>query len=162
MNRYKPHVLVIPEDDANRQLVLGFQLHYLVREDLIHVERPARGWTNVRDFFLRDHQPLMRKFPDRFVVLLLDFDGDINRGEEIRGVIDQELQARVFILGALSEPEVLKSSVGEHYDAIGTRLAGDCREEMTEANLWSHQLLRQNQVELQRARQVLSGFLFKS
>ena len=24
MNRYKPHVLVVPEDDANRQLANGF------------------------------------------------------------------------------------------------------------------------------------------
>jgi hypothetical protein len=27
VNRYKPHIYVVPEDDANRQIANGFLLH---------------------------------------------------------------------------------------------------------------------------------------
>lgn len=160
-NRYVEHVVVIPEDDANRQIVVGFQLNPSVRDELIHVERPARGWKRVVETFIQVHQPAMKRFRKRYVVLMIDFDEDTDRAQKIRCQIDEELRDRVFILGTLSEPEQLKRSVGRHYDDIGLWLAEDCRQAHSEDNIWSHELLAQNGFEFGRARQALCDFLFR-
>lgn len=43
-NRYRRHLLVIPEDDANRQIMIGFVLGLSVNSRLVQVEPPAGGW----------------------------------------------------------------------------------------------------------------------
>ena len=42
VNRHKPHLLVLPEDDANRQLARGFELELSTRQ--FQVLQPAGGW----------------------------------------------------------------------------------------------------------------------
>lgn len=45
-NRYVDHLLVLPEDDANRQLVNGFQLSLRINPRCIQVLPSAGGWRN--------------------------------------------------------------------------------------------------------------------
>ena len=44
INKFRPFVSVIPEDEANRQLVNGFILHDAVADRVVQVRAPAGGW----------------------------------------------------------------------------------------------------------------------
>jgi hypothetical protein len=69
------------------------------------------------------------------------------------------LTGRVFILGALTEPEALKADLGS-YETIGLAMARDCREETD--TTWGHRLLRHNERELDRLRAKVRPILFQS
>lgn len=45
VNVYQQHVLVLPEDDANRQIVNGFLLEPSLNERVIQVLPIAGGWA---------------------------------------------------------------------------------------------------------------------
>lgn len=153
VNRHKPHVLVLPEDDANRPIANGF-LH-LARN--IHVEPVANGWLKVLDMFESDHRTPMAQFPHRFIVLLIDFDGNENRRDVMNNRIPTALKDRVFVLGTLKEPEDLKPDFGS-YESIGEHLAEDCRDGTEKT--WSHNLLKHNASELARMSQSVRPILF--
>jgi hypothetical protein len=85
VNRYQPHVLVLPEDDANRQLANGFQLHVdPVRLRRMQVLPVAGGWNEVLELFIADHVREMDLNTARFMVLLIDFDGNDDRLDDAR------------------------------------------------------------------------------
>ncbi len=57
VNRELPHVMVLPEDDANRQLALGFHLQVDWRcKRQMQVLRVAGGWREVLDRFRVEHR----------------------------------------------------------------------------------------------------------
>ena len=103
-NKYLPHVLVLPEDDDNLQLANEFhlQINQLRQMQLLPV---AEGWVNVLDLFENVHVKEMERCPHRFMILLIDFDGDGNRLQVAKARIPQALLDRVFVLGVWSEPE---------------------------------------------------------
>jgi hypothetical protein len=156
VNRFLPHILVLPEDDANRQLANGFLRD--VSTSQIQVLPEAGGWTIVRDRFSSYYVAQMRQYEQRFMVLLIDFDGNVDRLESLRTVIPKDLFDRVFVLGALSEPEALRQASLGSYETIGKAMAGDCRNG-THA-IWSHQLLNHNSGELSRLGHALHDILF--
>jgi hypothetical protein len=118
----------------------------------------ARGWVNVLDIFRLVHVPEMRRYLTRFIVLLIDFDNQqAGRLQQARDSVPGDLTDRVFILGALSEPEFLKPILGS-YEEIGAKLAKDCREDSDDA--WGHALLQHNAHELVRLRQYVFPLLF--
>jgi hypothetical protein len=82
----------------------------------------------VRDRFTADHVVGMDKFPTRFMILLLDFDSNANRLEDVRAVIPDQLRDRVFVIGAWSEPEALRQAGLGSCETIGKALAADCRD----------------------------------
>jgi hypothetical protein len=45
VNRYKQHVLILPEDDANRQIANGFLLDVNARQ--VQVQNVGGGWSAV-------------------------------------------------------------------------------------------------------------------
>ena len=73
-NKYEPHLLVLPEDDANRQLADGFMLDPNCNYRAIQVLNVAGGWGKVIDIFKNDYLPRMRVYPKRRIILLMDFD----------------------------------------------------------------------------------------
>jgi hypothetical protein len=76
VNKARPHVFVLPEDDANRQLAKGFHLQVdAARQRQMQVLEEAGGWIEVLNRFKSDHVGQMGKYKDRFMVLLIDFDG---------------------------------------------------------------------------------------
>jgi len=79
MNKYRPHVLVLPEDDANRQIANGFLLWPSLKDQNIQILPSAGGWTAVRDK-LHTLLPDISKYPDRIMVLL-----GISMGNRIAG-----------------------------------------------------------------------------
>jgi len=100
----------------------------------------------------------MDRYPNRFMVLLIDFDSHEDRLLYAKKVIPERLTDRVFILGALTEPEDLKRAGLGSYETIGMALARDCRDE-TETT-WGHDLLKHNSSELNRLRKRVRPFLF--
>jgi hypothetical protein len=158
MNKYRQHIFVLPEDDANRQLANGFLLDVSSRQVQVLVE--VGGWAQVRDRFTLDHVDGLRKYDGRFMVLLIDFDNHINRLKTMKAAIPEDLIDRVFILGTLSEPEALRQAGLGSYETIGKVMADDCRSG-TQA-IWAHDLLRHNEGELARLRIAACGVLFGS
>lgn len=156
-DRYKPHLLVLPEDDANRELANGFlQALDLNKARQLQVLPVAGGWESVFDQFASDWVPRMNNNGNRFMVLLIDFDGKNDRLSRAREFIPAQLADRVFVIGVWTEPEDLKG--GRLYESIGKDLATDCREETDKA--WGHELLRHNAVEVERLRTLVRPFLF--
>jgi hypothetical protein len=158
-NNYLPHVLVLPEDDANRQLVIGFLLEpaLALRARSIQVLTPAGGWGQVIERFKSDYVASMSQYTERFMVLLIDFDEQADRLDYVRRQIPDALKDRVFIIGAWSEPEELKLRIGP-YEEVGKALASDCYED-TYAT-WGHDLLQHNAGELERLRRRVRPLLF--
>jgi hypothetical protein len=161
VNKFQPHVLVLPEDDANRQIANGFLLGlpYVVSHK-IQVLPEAGGWMEVLDSFLRDHSAPMAKYDKRVMILLIDFDGIEKRLHTARASIPSHLVDRAFILGAWTEPEELKAANLGSYERIGLAMAKDCRENTS--TIWSHDLLRHNDKELSRPRTAVNAILFPS
>lgn len=161
VNRYQPHVMVLPEDDANRQLVNGFLLSESLSTRQIQVLPVAGGWMEVLDRFKSDHVSEMDKYPDRLMVLLIDFDSRNDRLDSAKAAIPVRLIDRVLILGVWSEPERLRTNLGgRSYEQIGREMAHDCRDESDV--IWGHELLRHNTSEMDRFRDRFRPILFQS
>jgi hypothetical protein len=159
VNKYLPHVFVFPEDDANRQLANGFQLNSSLDNRRMQILEVAGGWGEVLNRFKEDHVPEMDKYASRFMVLLVDFDDQEHRLDTVKAAIPERLKERVFVLGAWSEPEKLRQSIGS-YEFIGLALAEDCRKDTEET--WMHDLLRHNAGELVRLREHVRPILFSN
>jgi hypothetical protein len=160
INKYRPHVLLLPEDDANRRLANGFLLGLddaaLSR---IQVLPEVGGWIVVLETFLTDHVAGMDRFPERYLVLLIDFDGEDGRLTYAKSRIPEHLRDRVFIVGAWTDPEALKRAGLGSSETIGRAIARDCREETD--TTWGHDLLRHNMNEINRLRRHIRPFLFQ-
>jgi hypothetical protein len=157
INKYQPHILVLPEDDANRQLANGFPLDPSLLTRNIQILEEAGGWNSVLERFSLDHVSEMQRWKSRLVILLIDFDHDEHRLEKVQAKIPHDLADRVFVLGALGEPEDLKGELGS-YETIGLALAKDCRENTDDT--WRHKLLQHNTDELDRLRRHVPSILF--
>ena len=151
---YHPHVHVLPEDDANSALAYGFQLG-LPDTRKLQVLEAAGGRDMVRGIFRSIHVPQMKRNPNRFMVLLIDFDDTEAWLPKAKNDIPEDLVDRVFIIGVLTKPEDLKLGP---FETVGKALAKDCRDESYET--WQHELLRHNAEELERLRRLVRPILF--
>jgi hypothetical protein len=158
-SKFQPHVLVLPEDDANSDLANGFllELDAPVSRQL-QVLPASGGWRNVLNDFESNYVSDMDRYADRRMVLLIDFDGREDRLNEVKRRIPGRLSERVFILGAMSEPEALRAAGLGTYEVIGRAMAKDCREGTD--TTWGHDLLRNNAGEIGRLRQHVRPILF--
>jgi hypothetical protein len=161
INKYHKHILVLPEDDANRQIANGFLLDSNLNERTIQILPPAGGWTKVINSFKNTHISGMYQYHDRMMLLLIDFDLDDKRLSHLKKEIPDDLKERVFILGTLSEPEELKKNMAnlKTFEAIGKALAQDCVNKTDK--VWQHTLLKHNRNELDRMISSVKPFLFK-
>lgn len=158
VNKYLPYLFVLPEDDANRQLANGFHLNVdKIRQ--MQVLDVAGGWPEVLKLFTSVHVAEMERDENRFMVLLIDFDGRPNRLDRARADIPNHLTERVFVLGSLTTPEALRASLNS-YENIGSAMAKDCRDETD--TTWGHDLLRHNAGELTRLRAQVRPILFQA
>jgi hypothetical protein len=159
-NREKPHLLVLPEDRANAQIVNGFLLDGAVDARKISLLKEAGGWGEVLAKLQKDYAPHLRTYPEAHILLLIDFDDRDDRAIEARKSIPGDLSKRVFILGAKSTPEEFKKRVKISFEKIGQSLARDCQTESQ--GLWEHDLLKHNSDELVRLKNAVCPFVFSS
>ncbi len=155
VNKHRPHLFILPEDDANRQIARGFIEHRTIRHRCVQVRNPAGGWTKALKKFHSDYLGGMRRYRDRHLLFLIDFDQDEKRLDRVRGKIPQDVADRVFVLGTWSEPEALKAKTGKTFEDIGRNLATGCPDSRSE--LWGDELLTHNDL-----KDIVSsvGFLF--
>ncbi len=158
VNKFEPHLLVLPEDDANRQLVNGFITSPNLKIKAIQVLPVACGWENAVRTFLNEEIQKLRTYNQRRFLLLIDFDEDLERRNEISSQIPEDVSNRVFVLGVLSEPERLRVMLGMNYEKIGASLADECYR--NKRRLWAHKLLAHNEAELARLNESVRRFLF--
>ena len=159
MNSYAPHVYVIPEDRRDEQIAHGFVLRHQVKNTRIHVVRPAGGWPKVLETFRDEYIPKLRDSQYAHVVMLIDFDGQVEqRTAMFEREIPEELKTRVFVVGSKQDPETLKKELKIGFEEIGKSLANDC--DAGTAELWDHEQLRHNDAERQRLVQTVKPFLF--
>ena len=114
VNNHRPHVLVLPEDEANEELVNGFLLDQSIKLRNIQVLPSAGGWSKVLDSFVASHIAGLRQFNDRHLVLLVDFDDHVEeRTAKFLEAFPEDLRDRVFLLGTKTEPEPLRKQLGQ-------------------------------------------------
>jgi len=160
INKYESHLFVLPEDRANEQIVNGFITNMNVKSGVVKVLPPADGWINLVDEFVDDHATEIKKYPKRMMILLMDFDKDYpNRLKSVQDRISKDIKDRVFIVGVLSEPERLRTSVSKSFKDIGRTLSEDCYNKNYNG-LWIHALLRHNTNELNRMISSVRHFIF--
>ena len=155
-NAFRPHLLIVPEDDANLQIVNGFLLGMRGSSRSVQLEPPAGGWVKVIERFEAEIEPTLARYPERLVLLLIDCDGDLTRLDAVRQRVRQDFADRVFALGAGTEPEDLRKDLGA-YEKIGGVVATQCEEGIGE--VWDHELLRHNIPEVKRLRAAAGGLL---
>jgi len=158
-NKYQPHIHVLAEDDANRQMANGFLLGPNLNNRAVKVLPLPGGWKKTVEEFTKEYAPEMRQLRHRMMVLLIDFDDNENRLSYVESHIPDDLKARVFVLGVLSEPENLRTDIKKTFEEIGEALAKDCSDNTNE--LWGHTLLKHNKGELDRMASSVKPFLFK-
>jgi hypothetical protein len=159
VNVHRPHLIVIPEDKANRDIINGFSEYLEINQRQFWVEDLARGWTNGSkrlDELARGH---MIKYTHSYAVLVIDFDGQEDRGSKIRLALPKAVRDRIFIIGALSEPESLRDDTGLSYEGLGRQMAKSCSE--SNFDFWQRQkLLRHNMQEVGRLSESVSKLFF--
>ncbi|HQU45564.1 MAG TPA: hypothetical protein PK867_22315 [Pirellulales bacterium] len=159
MNKYAPHVYVIPEDDANRQIADGFVLHPGVKEARIQVVPPAGGWPRVLKTFRDEYIAKLRDYPNTHVVMLIDFDDQVEkRKADFERETPAEFTMRVFVIGPRYTPEALKNELKKSFEEIGTALADDC--DKGTVALWGHEQFSHNEAERKRLIETVMPFLF--
>lgn len=158
-NKYAPHLLVLPEDDANRQIANGFLLHHQLNSRAVQVLPVLGGWKSVVDDFTDNHVSELRRYDRRLLLMLVDFDERSDkRLSDIKAKIPDDLIDRVFVLGSMSEPEDLKRELKMSLENIGVELSNDCAENTM--TIWSHPLLVHNLAELERLNMHVKPVVF--
>ena len=162
-NVYQPHLLLLIEDDANRQIVNGFDNHPSIAPRRLDPGKVAGGWLAVLAKFENEHISLLRKYPLRHLVMVIDFDACDGAAIEARrnrflAAIPEDLRDRVFLIGCSNEPEKLVSATRFGFEEIGRRLAQDCADGTDD--MWNHPMLGHNAGELARLRAIVRPFLF--
>lgn len=159
VNKYRPHVWVLPEDDANRQLVNGFLLHPELDLTAIQVRPAAGGWHKAVVGVTADYAAELRNYPLRRLILLIDLDDQgMSRTTQIRESFPADLQDRIYLLSTRDEPEALRAAQGQSLEKLGGELAEACAR--GESRLWDNEHLQHNRPELTRLTAEVKPILF--
>jgi hypothetical protein len=109
VNKYTKYVVILPEDDANRQIINGFLNVIGVNFRAIDVRSVAGGWKKALSVRI---EPLLKELETNInmsLLVVIDFDCQFkNRQRIFRQKVGDHLIDRAFLLGAISEPEKLK------------------------------------------------------
>lgn len=161
INKHHPHVWVIPEDDANRQLANGFFMHAAVDDRRVGVRSPAGGWLRVIEVFETEFVPYLCRFQGAHLVMLVDFDGQFDdRSRRIAERIPDAIRSRVFVVGSRVDPESLRRDLSATLEAIGTNLAAECLADIQP--LLDHRHLAHNRPEWERMAALLRPIIFQA
>ncbi len=159
INSYKPHILILPEDDANADIARGFVQHLSVSSECIQILPVCGGWLKVLDQFESVHAKRLRDYPQCQMILLIDFDKNENRLSNARQRVLPGVLERVFVLGSRTNPEDLRRHEGKSYETIGKTLADECNQ--NHFDLWNHTLLKHNLSEVERLQNQVKPILFR-
>ena len=154
-NVYRPHLVVLPEDDAYRQLMNGAKLAPPINYRCIEVEKPLGGWSVVLEA-MASWEPKLRRYPKMHLLLLIDFDNDF--AARYNRFVEQSRQLgyfdRTFLLGIdHREAEDLKRAQQNRFEDIGKALVEGCPDSAQINPAWNETHLRCNLPEIARMRE---------
>jgi hypothetical protein len=156
INYYRPHLALLPEDEAARSVANGFRDATTGQMQVLPV---SGGWLKAIDYAIDSEAQRLREFSSRILVILIDFDDSYpRRSDEIKNRIPADLADRIFVIGPRNEMEDLRASLGLRLSRAGQALAEDCRSESRDH--WSCEQLVQNIDELDRLCEKCKDFLF--
>ncbi|MBL8891673.1 MAG: hypothetical protein JNL67_16960 [Planctomycetaceae bacterium] len=89
---------------------------------------------------------------------MMDCDDETNRLHESLDKFPDELRARLFLIGALAEPEILKREVQKPFEDLGRQLAEECCTDNYQ--IWSNPQFVHCADQIQRLRSKLRPWLF--
>ncbi len=159
VNRYQPHVVIIPEDRADEQIANGFTKHDQVTLKQVQVMPYADGWPGVLNKFTTKYISYLRSYKDAYIVLLIDFDTKYeSQRRRFDDAVPDNLKDRVFVVGVKEDPERLAQVMGKSLEEIGLDLADDCYKG-TDV-VWSHDHLKHNEPDLAKMIQSIKSILF--
>ncbi len=106
VNLFKPHLVILPEDEKNRDIALAVQRH-LPRAfaNQIKIENPLRGWLKTLDAIDLVYQP---NKDEQYIVAVIDFDDNLEERHQMIAKRFEENgynKGHVFVIGAKSEAE---------------------------------------------------------
>ena len=155
VNRHRPHLLILPEDDATRQIANGFWL----KARNMRVLPQADGWPNVLSTFRSFYIQYLRTYAHAQLVLFIDFDQQFStRFSHFQQAIPQDIANRVYVLGAATEAETLTKQVKLNKEDVGKALADECLQETDQ--LWRCPELAPDAPEVKRICVATKAFLF--
>jgi hypothetical protein len=159
VNRERPHVEILVEDDANRQILNGFSLHHAYGTQ-VHIPKVAGGWPKVRAEVAQTYVRRMRQNPHLHLILVVDFDERDGRYETIFSEVPDDLKARVMLIGAKDDPQALARAARKSREALGQELAEACFERIDGA--WGSDHLAHNAEELRRVGETMRNLIFRT
>ena len=173
MSTNKREIIVISEDDANRQIANGFKVYEKVKFRNIYVFPESvigkGGWEKVIKWFFDTQISGMYSNPNRVAIFVVDFDKKKGYEDDkeyhkecVKRKTPIDLENRIFVLGSLDEPEEivkgLKGTKKERWNTLGENLAKDCDKDTND--FWQHKQLRHNLPELKRMRSIVKPIIF--
>lgn len=157
VNKFKPHLFIVPEDEADERIANGFQLHLEVAGE-VQIMPAAGGWKKVINTILVEYVPILKSNGNAHVIGIIDCDNDSERIAKQLATFPADLRERIFVIGANANPEVFKNAVKMKFEQIGEKLAAECFSDQFE--LWNHEMLSYAAGEVVRAKNTLRTFLF--
>jgi len=151
VNFYKKHLYILLEDAPYREILNGTKMTNF-NYDVVKVNHLSRGWKVVFEDFM-DSIAMLKKYENRYTLLLMDFDYKfISRLEKFHQSVPEELKNRVFILGIDNkESDALKSFFRTpNFEKIGKNLVENCSD--GDLSNWKNIHLNCNLPEIERMR----------
>ena len=102
INKERPHLHLLPEDDQDADLAKGFLLHLKEnwRTVPVMVLPPPGGWLKALEYFRDNLIADMRRCKGRRTVIVIDFDEDDDRRRKAQSFIPDDVADRVFVVGS--------------------------------------------------------------
>ncbi len=155
VNFYKEHLYIFLEDEKYQKIMNGVNLTQHVNNGLIQLSHLSGGWLKVFEDFsdLKNSIRLLRKFKNRHVLLLIDFDCNFKiKLENFHQLVPDEFKNRVFILGIDNkESEDLMKFFNCNIEEVGKKLVENCPD--GDLSNWKNSHLECNLPEIERMRE---------
>ncbi len=161
MNKYQFALLVVPEDQANKDLVIGARdSQPNTIQNKIRIEPVPGGRDEVWTATIHDYLPRLERYERWHLVLVIDHDADVPKIQQhFDELIPQSLKSRVWVLGCRSEPESCRSRLGRPgpLRELGSELFNSCMTQLSP--LWDHNELNHNKAQLESLRKTLQNLI---
>ena len=131
MNKNKPHLVIVPEDEAWATLTRGF---FMARaEGNIKVDRTCGGYNKEMTHFKDKLQPKMASNPNMHVLLLVDFDRKFaSRMTNFTQLVYPDYNKRAFMVGCKDEIQNLNTEYGGgKLEDLGQTMGNICLGDVT-------------------------------
>lgn len=175
MNKYKPNLLILCEDAINRDIAKGFilglhDLHGFLNPSPIETHHElAAGWCKAIDNLENSWINKLQDNPNLFLLVLIDSDGRMDRIQEIKSKLPNDLINRISVMGCFHQPETLKKQAHTAIkqmdkkakvsdENVGKALFQHCKDN-PENNLWHSDELKHNLAEIEQLKENTKHFI---